>query len=70
MTYTELELGLGAELSAPENIAVRVYPIAGGHQVAATDLDSGQPIGAVTFKKKDAALAYALKFFFDPSVTR
>ena len=70
MTYTELELGLGAELIAPENIAVRVYPIPGGHQVAATDLDSGQPIGTVTFKKKDAALAYALKFFFDPSATR
>ena len=70
MTYTELELGLGAELIAPENIAVRVYPIPGGHQVAATDLDSGQPIGTVTFKKKNAALAYALKFFFDPSATR
>ena len=44
-------------------------PIPGGHQVAATDLDSGQPIGTVTFKKKDAALAYALKFFFDHIVT-
>jgi len=70
MTHTERELALGAELIAPENIAIKVYPIAGGHQVAATDLDSGQPIGAVTFKKKDAALAYALKFFFDPSATR
>jgi len=70
MTHTERELALGAELIAPENIAVKVYPIAGGHQVAASDIDSGQPIGTVTFKKKEAALAYALKFFFDPSGTR
>ena len=70
MTNTERELALGAELIAPENIAVRVFPVPGGHRVAAADLDSGQSIGMVTFKKKDAALAYALKFFFDPSATR
>ena len=69
MTHTERELALGAELIAPENIAIKVYPIAGGHQVAATDLDSGQPIGMVTFRKKEAALVYALRFF-DHSATR
>ena len=69
MTDTERELALGAELIAPGNVAVRVYPVPGGHRVAATDLDSGEPIGMVTFRKKEAALAYALRFF-DHSATR
>jgi len=63
MTHTERELALGAELIAPENIAVKVYPVPWGHQVAVTDLDSGQSIGLVKFRKKRAALAYALRFF-------
>ena len=69
MTHTEQELALGAELIAPENISVKVYPMPGGHRVAAADLDSGEPIGMVTFRKKAAALAYALRFF-DHSATR
>ena len=63
MTDTERELALGAELIAPENISVKVYPVPGGHRVAATDLESRQSIFVLTFKKKDAALAYALGFF-------
>ena len=69
MTDTERELALGAELIAPENIAVKVYTVPRGHRVAVRDLDSGEPIGMVTFRKKEAALAYALRFF-DPSATR
>ena len=69
MTDTERELALGAELIAPENISVKVYPVPGGHRVAVRDLDSGQSIGMVTFRKKRAALGYALRFF-DHSATR